>query len=96
MESSSGTYIPALQPAPRNLLAHGIVMVILFMLVYVVHWLLGLCAIVQFFWMLIMRERNAALAGFGEGIARWLAVTARFLSGASDARPFPWSSWNSR
>lgn len=93
MESSSGTFIPARLPVPRNLIAHGIVMLILALLVYVAHWVLGLCAVIQFLWMLVMRERNIAVAEFGEGIAHWLAMTARFLSGASDARPFPWSSW---
>lgn len=96
MESSSGSYLPAQQPVPKNLLVHGIVMVILTMLVYIVHWLLGLTALVQFLWMLFLRERNVALAEFGEGLANWLAATARFLSGVADVRPFPWTSWNRR
>lgn len=96
METHSGTHLPARQPVPKNLLVHGIVMVILAMLIYIVHWLLGLTAIIQFFWMLFLRERNAALAEFGEGLANWLATTARFLSGAGDVRPFPWTSWSSR
>lgn len=94
MESSSGTFIPARLPVPRNLIAHGIVMVILAILVNVAHWLLCCCAVVQFLWMAFARERNAALAEFGEGIANWFAIAARFLSGAADARPFPWSSWS--
>ena len=96
METSSGTYIPAPPPVPRNLLTHGIVMVILAILTNVVQWLLGLCAIIQFFWMLFLCERNPALARFGEGIAHWLAMTARFLAGSADERPFPWTSWNGK
>ncbi len=50
-------------------------------------------AVVQFFWMLFAGERNARIAEFGQGMALWMADVARFQSGASDARPFPWAKW---
>jgi hypothetical protein len=54
---------------------------------------LGVCAVIQFLWMLIAKERNPAIADFGQGVANWLAITARFLTARSDERPFPWTSW---
>jgi hypothetical protein len=81
-------------PLPDNLWLHGLIMVILVLLVNLAQTILGLCATIQFFWMLFARERNSGIARFGEGVAHWLAVTSRFLSGAADQRPFPWTAWN--
>jgi hypothetical protein len=84
----------AILPRPHNLWLHGLVMLILLLLVNLAQTVLGVCAILQFGWMLFARERNRGIARFGQGIARWLAVTARFLSGDSDERPYPWTGWN--
>lgn len=80
-------------PRPDNLWQHGLIMLILVLLVNLAQTLLGVCALFQFLWMLLTRERNAHIARFGQGIANWLAVTARFLTGDSDALPFPWTRW---
>jgi len=82
-------------PQPNNLWLHGLIMLILVLLVNLAQTILGVCAIIQFFWMLFARERNSGIAHFGEGIAHWLAVTSRFLTGAADERPFPWTAWDS-
>jgi Flp pilus assembly protein TadB len=87
---------PDLPPPPESIWMHGLVMLVLVILVNLAQTVLGICAVVQFFWMLIARERNAGLARFGRGLANWLAVTARFLTAGSDARPFPWADWDSR
>jgi hypothetical protein len=50
-------------------------------------------AVVQFFWMLIKRERNIFLADFGHSLALWLAETAWFLSADTEEKPFPWKPW---
>ena len=34
-----------------------------------------------------------AIAQFGNSLARWLADAARYLTCASDAKPFPWAPW---
>ena len=81
-------------PPPKNLWFHGLIMLILVLLVNLAQTVLGICAILQFFWMLFTNERNAGIAWFGQGIAHWLAVTARFLTGESDERPCPWTSWS--
>ena len=80
-------------PRPEKLLSHGLIMLVLVMLVNLAQTVLGICTILQFLWMLFAKERNATIARFGQGIAHWLAVTARFLTGESDERPFPWTQW---
>lgn len=80
-------------PPPENLPVHGLIMIVLVLLVSLAQTVLGLCAIMQFFWMLLAKERNPAIGRFGEGLANWLGTTARFLSGAADERPFPWTEW---
>ncbi len=80
-------------PLPNNLWLHGLIMLVLVMLVNLAQTILALCATLQFFWMLFARERNPGIARFGEGIAHWLAATSRFLTGAADERPFPWTAW---
>ena len=76
-------------PHPEKLWLHGLIMLVLVLLVNRAQTVLGISAILQFLWMLFAKERNAAIARFGQGIAHWLAVRARFLTGESDERPFP-------
>jgi len=59
---------------------------------------LGLCvvwliAVVQFGWMLATGESNANLTRFGASLAAWIAEVVRFVSCASEDRPFPWAPW---
>lgn len=84
---------PDLPRRPDNLWLHGLIMLVLVLLVNLAQTILGVCAIIQFCWMLIAGERNSAIAGFGRGVANWLGITARFLTGLSDDRPFPWTNW---
>lgn len=84
---------PALPPLPENVWRHGLIMLVLVLLVNLAQAIVGLVGLIQFLWMLIARERNAALAEFGAGLGNWLATTARFVGGGSDERPFPWTRW---
>jgi hypothetical protein len=70
------------------------VMLVLVLLVNLAQTVLGVCALIQFLWMLLTDERNEPVARFGAGISRWLETTARFLTGNSDERPFPWTEWD--
>ena len=88
----SSTQHPVL-PRPEKLWLHGLIMLILVLLVNLAQTVLGISAILQFLWMLFAKERNAGIARLGQGLAHWLAVTARFLTGESDERPFPWTPW---
>jgi D-serine deaminase-like pyridoxal phosphate-dependent protein len=93
MESSQGHEPAAKTALPPSLFAHAVVMFILAVLLNLAQWIAWVCAVLQLFWMVFARERNAALADFGQGLGNWMASTARFLTGASDRRPFPWSMW---
>ena len=78
---------------PPNLFSHAIVMFILAVLLNLAQTIAWVCAVLQILWMLFARSRNEALADFGQGLGNWMASTARFLTGASDRRPFPWNKW---
>ena len=78
---------------PPNLVAHAVVMFILAVLLNLAQWIAWVCAVLQVLWMLFARERNSALADFGQGLGNWMAAAVRFLTGASDQRPFPWTPW---
>ena len=67
----------------------GLFMLIFMILFNIAQSLLVACAVVQFFWLLFAKEKNRAVADFGEGLGRWLQAVARFQSGASDDKPFP-------
>jgi len=71
----------------------GLFMLLLLLAFGVAQGLLWVAAIVQFLWLLFAGEPNAALAQFGRSLSRWLADTGRFLLGASEVKPFPWSAW---
>lgn len=55
--------------------------------------LLYFIAILQFLWLAIKGEANPALATFGRSLAQWLAATARFLTCATEEKPFPFAEW---
>ena len=80
-------------PAPQKILLYGVLTVVLLILANLALTVLGICALFQFLWMLFTRERNALIAEFGGQLANWLAIAARFISGASDEKPFPWTPW---
>jgi hypothetical protein len=78
---------------PEEVWRRGLLMLVLVLLVNLAQAVIGLVGLIQFLWMLIARERNAALAEFAEGLGNWLAIAARFVGGASDVLPFPWTRW---
>jgi Domain of unknown function (DUF4389) len=55
--------------------------------------LLNVLAVVQFVWLLVAHEPNQLLARFGNTLSIWLAEIGRFLSCATDDKPFPWRPW---
>jgi hypothetical protein len=83
------TRMPEDKPTARDVWMRGLFM-LLFMIAFSLGvWLLNLLAIVQFVWLLVAREPNEFLAGFGNSLAIWLAEIGRFLSCASEEKPFP-------
>jgi hypothetical protein len=77
---------------------HSVWMRGLFMLLFIIgfsmgHWLLNVLAILQFLWLVFAREPNRFIADFGNGLAIWLAEVGRFLTCATEEKPFPWEPW---
>ena len=86
---------PGVTPSSRDVWMRGLFMLVLIIGFAVGQWLLNLLALVQFLWLLIARAPNEFLGRFGNSLAIWLAEVARFLTCATDDKPFPWRSWPS-
>ena len=84
---------PEDKPSTRSVWLRGLFM-LLFMIGFGVgQWLLYVLAVVQFLWLLFAREPNQFLVRFGGTLTAWLSEVGRFLSCASDDKPFPWRPW---
>jgi len=67
-------------------------MVILWVMLSLAQTVLTLATVVQFVLMLINRnEPNERLAEFGTDLGIWIAKAARFQTGASEVKPWPWT-----
>ena len=54
---------------------------------------LYIIALIQFIWVLVNEKPNEQLADFGAALSVWMAQDAKYLSYASEEKPFPWASW---
>lgn len=54
---------------------------------------LFLAAVLQFLWLIFAKEKNENIAGFGGELADWLARIARFQTGTTEEKPFPFARW---
>jgi hypothetical protein len=81
------------KPSTRDVWMRGLFMLLLMIGFWVGQSLLNLLALVQFLWLLFAREHNQFLARFGGSLSTWLSEVGRFLSCASEERPFPWRPW---
>lgn len=77
----------------RDIWMRGLLSIVLFVLLRFADTILLIVTVVQWFWMLIKKERHPTLQEFGRNLSNWLAVAARYQSAASDRLPFPWSPW---
>lgn len=77
----------------RNVWMRGLWMVVLAIFFGFAEALLLLLALVQFLWMLLGKEKNRPIADFGGDLSDWLARVARFQTGATEDRPFPFAKW---
>ncbi len=78
---------------PQNIWLHGLTVIVILALSHLALTLMGASAVIQFFWMLLKKERNTQIVEFGNGVAHWLSVAAAFVTGKSDDKPFPWGPW---
>jgi hypothetical protein len=79
--------------ASADIWKRGLLMLLFIVAFAVAHALLNLLAVVQFFWLLFAKESNQFLLRFGKSLATWFADVTRFLSCATDEKPFPWKDW---
>ena len=79
--------------AQRAVWMRGLFMLLLLFAFGIAQGLLWVTAIVQFLWLIFAGEANAFLVRFGKSLSLWLAETTRFVSCASDTKPFPWAPW---
>lgn len=67
-------------------------MVIIAVLMSMASTLLGLMTVAQFLVMLLnKREPNEQLAEMGTTMGVWMAKAARYQTGASEVKPWPWT-----
>ena len=71
----------------------GLFMLIFMVLLNVATTILGVLAIVQFFWLLFKGEKNDGLTNFGRSLGNWFRDVIRFQTVQSDVKPFPWAEW---
>ncbi|MFA5630678.1 MAG: DUF4389 domain-containing protein [Porticoccaceae bacterium] len=53
----------------------------------------GIIGIVQFVMVLLNSEASVRLRGWGDSIARWTEQVYRFLTFASEEKPYPFQDW---
>jgi hypothetical protein len=87
------TKAPDDKPIMRDVWMRGLFMLLFIIAFWVGQTLLNLLAIVQFIWLLVARESNQFIARFGNSLSIWLAEIGRFLTCATDDKPFPWRPW---
>lgn len=69
-----------------------IYMIILWIMLSLAQSILTLATVVQFVLMLINQgQPNQRLADFGTDLGIWIAKAARFQTGASEVKPWPWT-----
>lgn len=54
---------------------------------------LYIIALIQFIWTLVNEDPNEQLTDFGVALSKWVAQDAKYLSYASEEKPFPWDKW---
>jgi cobalamin biosynthesis protein CobD/CbiB len=83
------------QPSPGardNLAVRLVYMVMIWAMISVAGTVLTVATVVQYVLMVMHRgEPNPRLAEFGEALGIWLAKAARYQTGASEVKPWPWT-----
>ena len=76
----------------ENMFLRLVSMIIVAVLLSMAHTLLGLMTVLQFVIMLVnQREPNEQIAEFGTTMGMWMAKAARYQTGASEVKPWPWT-----
>lgn len=67
-----------------------LILAVLFEFGRAILWITG---ILQFLWLLFGKEKNPHIAAFGKDLADWLSRITRYVTGATEDRPFPFAKW---
>ncbi|MEM7191110.1 MAG: DUF4389 domain-containing protein [Pseudomonadota bacterium] len=87
------TPTPAPDQSRRPIWERGLYMLFFIVAIGLAQTLINFIAVVQFLSLLITRETNTFLTEFGASLGTWLEQTAKFQSGGTEEKPFPWASW---
>jgi hypothetical protein len=90
MENASEVQLIESRPVWKR----GLIMLLFAIAFGIGQMVLNIITIVQFLWLLTQHERNEYLARSGASLANWFAEVARFQSGATEDKPFPWRPWS--
>jgi uncharacterized protein DUF4389 len=77
----------------NNVWMRGLWMLVLAFLFGIGEFVLLVAAVLQFLWLLFGKERNKPIADFGADLSDWLARIARFQTGTTEDKPFPFTKW---
>ena len=76
----------------ENLFQRLIWMIVMWLMLSLASTLLGVATVIQFVIMLINKKQpNERLADFGTDLGIWVAKAARYQTGASEVKPWPWT-----
>ena len=75
----------------KFILIRGFQMLLFGLLINLGLTIIGFLAFVQFFWLLITKEKNLLIADLASGLKNWFGQAIQFMLSASDYKPFPWS-----
>ena len=75
----------------KIILIRGLQMLLFGLLINLGMTVISFLAFVQFFWLLIAKEKNFFIADLASGLKNWFGQAIQFMLSASDYKPFPWS-----
>ena len=75
----------------KIILIRGLQMLLFGLLINLGLTVIGFLAFIQFFWLLITKEKNSFIADLASGLKNWFGQAIQFMLSASDYKPFPWS-----
>ena len=75
----------------KIILLRGLQMLLFGLLINLGLSIIGSLAFIQFFWLLITKEKNSFIADLASGLKTWFGQAIQFMLAASDYKPFPWS-----
>lgn len=79
--------------APDNIWMRGLWMIVMAIMFGLAQSILGVTALVQWLWMLVTKKKNGLLVEFGDDLGLWMHDVARFQTGVTESKPFPWKRW---